>query len=1001
MEPERWQRVERLYHLVSKIAAHQRASILRDECQDDDELRKEVESLLSYEDSAADFIEAPAFTVAAKLMAADNPDELSGTAGDTVVSQRFRILEKLGGGGMGVVYKAEDTKLRRFVALKFLPPELARDQQALERFQREAYAASALNHPNICTVHDVDEYQGQPFIAMELLEGETLEKRIGGKPLPASELLDLAIQISDGLETAHTRGIIHRDIKPSNIFVTSHGQCKILDFGLAKLQESDTADEAQNTITRPGTEKDILSNLTLTRTGVAIGTAGYMSPEQIRGEKLDARTDVFSFGLVLYEMATGRRAFTGDSAPVLHAAILEQRPTSARELNPGLPARLEVIINRALEKTREQRYQNVPEIHADLQMVRHEFAVGNRLRRWMFGAGPIAALLIGGVIFWFARQVPTSHGFPDIKLQQLTDNSAENPVSSGSISPDGKYLAYIDTRGIHIKLIANDGVQNVPPPAGFKNGDLIWEMGFNGPPWFPDSKRFFVHSHPASETPDEWSAMTSSVWLVSVLGGPPRKVRDQASAYSVSPDGSWIAFTKPQGEGYQGEKGMWLMAPDGTQAHRLFEDDANTPECCLQFFPKEHRVGYVILDKSGDTFVTRDLNGGPVTTVFRGDWGEGTFLPGGQWLSASPRLTYTNHCDWEGIRADYSCNFWIKRVDLRTGKVIEAPRRLTNWFGFAVGYTSANGDGKRVAFIEAYARGASYVADLGVGGTRLANSRRVTFEEGGDDLVRDWTADGKTLVLEHLRSDHYQISKQSLSGDTPESIVTGGTGRAEKAVVSPDGKWVILQVFPLRADPVLLKTVVPVVRVPISGGTPESIFTIREGASVLCARPPSNLCVVAETTEDLKGMTVTAFDPVKGRGSELARFPFSKDTGLGVEHFLLCDLSPDGSRLALAPSPAGPIEVRALRGQQILKIPTAGVAPLRQIVWAADGKGLFVSTHKQDAGEVLHLNLQGKSDVLWKCPGPNLCIANPSPDGRRLAIYESKQNANIFMMENF
>ena len=193
MEPERWRRVERLYHSAVKVAANERAAFLQVECKDDDELRKEVESLLSYEDSAADFIELPAFTVAAKLVAEDNQNEPGAPAVDTVVSQRFRILEKLGGGGMGVVYKAEDTKLRRLLALKFLPSELSRDPQALERFQREAYAASALNHPNICTVHDVDEYQGQPFIAMELLEGEILENRIGGKALPAVELLDFAI----------------------------------------------------------------------------------------------------------------------------------------------------------------------------------------------------------------------------------------------------------------------------------------------------------------------------------------------------------------------------------------------------------------------------------------------------------------------------------------------------------------------------------------------------------------------------------------------------------------------------------------------------------------------------------------------------------------------------------------------------------------------------------------------------------------------------------------
>jgi eukaryotic-like serine/threonine-protein kinase len=994
MEPERWQRVERLYHSALKVSADQRASFLKGECPDDDQLRQEVESLLSYEDSAADFIESPAFTVAARLVGEDSTNEAAGPAVDTVVSQRFRILEKLGGGGMGVVYKAEDAKLRRMIALKFLPIELSQDPQALERFQREAYAASALNHQNICTVHDVDEYQGQPFIAMELLEGQTLDSRIGVQPLPISELLDLAIHISEGLEAAHGKGIIHRDIKPSNIFVSSRGQPKILDFGLAKVQESDVTDERRTIAPQTVPNEEILSNLTLTRTGFAVGTAAYMSPEQIRGEKLDARTDVFSFGLVLYQMATGRHAFTGDTLPVLHAAILDQKPTPVRKLNPELPAKLECIINKALEKDREQRYQSVSEMRTDLEIVKREIAPGDRWRKWTFAAAVIAGILITGTAFWFARKAPGSQGFPDIKVQQLTDNAPENPVSDGAISPNGKYLAYIDTKGIHIKLIGSDEVRNVPQPDGLKTSDVIWEMAFNGPPWFPDSKRFFVHSHPSTETPSQWSALTSSVWLVSVLGGPPRKIRDQANAYSVSPDGSWIAFTKPQGRGYEGEMGMWLMAADGTQAHRLFAEDANTPECCLQFFPEEHRVGYVILNKSGDRFVTRDLNGGPITTVFQGDWGDGTLLTGGRWL-------YTTGCDPYGIRGDYQCNFWLKRVDLRAGKVIESSRQLTNWFGFAVGRTSASADGKRVAFIEAYARSASYVAELEMSGTRLANLRRVTFQEGEDDAATGWSPDSKTLVLEHSKGGHYQISTQPLSSDAPESIVASGAGYAQKSIVSPDGHWIIAQVFPLTGDTGPSKRIVSVLRVPMRGGPSEAVFSVGQGGATLCARPPSNLCVVVETTEDRKGMTVTTFDPVNGRGSELARFALGEDKSLGTDHLLICDLSPDGSRLALAHSPAGPIEVHSLRGQEMLKIPTIGFGPLRHVVWTADGKGLFVSTHKQNAGEVLRLNLSGKSDLIWRCTGPNWCFANPSPDGRHLAIYETKRNANMFLMENF
>jgi len=292
----------------------------------------------------------------------------------------YRVLEILGGGGMGVVYKAEDIKLGRRVALKFLPQELAPDTAAMERFEREARAASALNHPNICTIYEVEEYAGQPFIVMELLEGQTLRELISARqapswqtgaqkgPLPLEILFDLALQIAEGLDAAHQKGIIHRDIKPANIFVTIHGQAKVLDFGLAKLQGTETPDLPSSIASEA--ESQEVSNLTLT--GAAMGTAGYMSPEQVRGEKLDARTDLFSFGLVLYEMAVGQRAFTGETTPVLHDAILNHTPTSVRELNPELTPQLAGIINKALEKDRELRYQSAAEMRADLQYVKRK-----------------------------------------------------------------------------------------------------------------------------------------------------------------------------------------------------------------------------------------------------------------------------------------------------------------------------------------------------------------------------------------------------------------------------------------------------------------------------------------------------------------------------------------------------------------------------------------------------------------------------------------------------
>jgi len=683
----------------------------------------------------------------------------------------YRILALLGGGGMGVVYKAEDLKLGRRVAIKFLPSELAQDPRAFHRLEREARAASALDHRNICSIYELDEHEGQPFMVMQLLEGETLQEKLEAanqqqKPLPLSTVVDLGIQVTEGLSVAHQKGIIHRDIKPANIFVTVSNEAKILDFGLAKGIGEDIAerDELEASEGNRAVSMRSADSLRLTLTGLHMGTAFYMSPEQVRGEKLDARTDIFSFGLVLYQMLSGQRAFPGNTTAVVHDGILHNEPAPLREINPGLSPRLVAIVDKCLEKDRERRFQSALELQHALQDFRQTVAEepSSARSKKTFAAALGLVLVMAGIVAFFSWRRPMTQ--TALQRYRMTSLTSSGNVAFATLSPDGRYMAYADGGFGHQSL----WVQQLATSSTVRILEPVSHPLLEGLRFTPDGNYlYYIQEDP--------NAATQSLYRVPALGGPPQRIVfdiGDFSAVDVSPDGKQIVYSRGGGnspDGSHTETYLLVANADGSGERRILTLSAGEAIGIPVWSPDGQHIAFGFSERA-------DTPSG-VAVVSSHGGSERRILRGARWLSRIAWLP-----DQSGLvlsmwplRAE---NFSLWTASYPDGRLRKITSDLANYYDLSFAH-----DGRSLVTVQRQRDSTLWVAPASDPSQAIPLREGAAREDGMWGV--DWLADGRLVygigdlselwLADRDGSRRQQLTQVGKTATNPSVSADGGT----------------------------------------------------------------------------------------------------------------------------------------------------------------------------------------------------------------------------------